>query len=84
MKISTPPNEKVIDEVWIGLSEDPDGKNGICAIILEGFGGTPMVTASERVLQVFRAKAPWCAQQTGKPIKIYKFTRAELVEAFEP
>ena len=36
MEIHKPPNEKVIDEVWIGLSEDKDGKNGICAAFAPG------------------------------------------------
>jgi hypothetical protein len=27
VEVHKPPNERVIDDVWIGLSEDPDGHN---------------------------------------------------------
>ena len=36
---------------YVGLSEDPDGKNGIVAAYAPGIGGSPMVTASESVLE---------------------------------
>jgi hypothetical protein len=28
VEIHQPPNVKVIDEIWVGMSEDEDGKNG--------------------------------------------------------
>ena len=79
MKIHTPPNERVIDEVWIGLSEDADGKNGIVATYAPRIGGMPMMTGSPKVLEVFKLQLDDLAVQTGKRIKIYRFTRAEEV-----
>ena len=28
VEIHKPPNLKIIDEIWVGMSEDEDGKNG--------------------------------------------------------
>jgi hypothetical protein len=28
VEIHKPPNVKVIDEIWVGMSEDENGKNG--------------------------------------------------------
>jgi hypothetical protein len=77
--IHKPKNEKVIDEVWIGLSQDADGKNGIIAAMTPGVGVTPMVTGSEKGLPHFRQLAEVVAKDTGSVVKIYKFTRAECV-----
>ena len=77
--VHSPKNEKVIEEVWIGMSEDDDGKNGIVATIVPGFGGTPMVTSSPRLLDHFKWKAAADSAETGVRIKIYRFTRGECV-----
>jgi hypothetical protein len=74
-----PPNEHVIDEVWVGLSEDPDGKNGICAWVAPGIGRTSMLTASKKVLEYFKQTAVTVAVATDARVKIYRFTRAECV-----
>jgi hypothetical protein len=71
------PNARVIDEVWIGMSEDDDGKNGIVATIVPGFGGTPMVTSSQKVLDYFKQTAGTLSVEIGRRIKIYRFTRVE-------
>ncbi len=74
-----PPNEKIIDEVWVGLSEDPEGRNGICAWVAPGIGSTSMLTASAKVLEYFKQEAVTVAIATKARIKIYRFTRAECV-----
>jgi hypothetical protein len=84
VEIHTPPNERVIGSVWIGLSEDADGKNGIVAAYAPGIGGTPMVTASPIVLDYFRGQAQELANQTGKTIKIYRFIRVEVANEYKP
>jgi hypothetical protein len=78
MEIHNPKNEKVIDYLYVGMSEDPDGKNGICGAMAPGLGAVPMVTASEKVLDEFQRQAVHMARLTGKRIKFYKFVRAEL------
>lgn len=82
--VHNPPNDRIIDEVWIGLSEDPDGKNGIVAAMVPGIGGAPMVTSSPQVLAFFKGQIDALASIARKPIKIYRFTRAEVVFEAEP
>ena len=84
MEINSPPNERVIGSIWVGLSEDPDGKNGIMAAYAPGIGGTPMVTASPIVLEIFRAQAQAMANMTGKVVKIYRFIRVEVAHEYRP
>jgi hypothetical protein len=79
VKIHKPPNERVIDVVYVGLSEDSEGKNGIVAAFAPGIGATVMVTGSEKVLEFFKDQALTMAKQFDKPIKIYQFTRAECI-----
>jgi hypothetical protein len=76
----TPPNDKVIDKLWVGLSEDANGLNGICAALLPGIGGCPMVTASAKVLKIFREQAGWIEQRTGQRVKFYEFIRGGELE----
>jgi hypothetical protein len=79
VEIRTPPNVRVIDEVWVGLSEDKDGKNGICAWFAPGVGGAPMVTGSPKMLELFKEQIDDLARITGLKVKVYRFTRAEVV-----
>lgn len=79
VEIRKPANVKVIDEVWIGMSEDADGKNGIVAAYAPGIGGTPMLTASEKVLELFKRQAGDAGRFTDTHVKIYRFVRAECV-----
>lgn len=77
--LDTPPNEKVIDEVWIALSEDDDGKNGIIAALLPGLGSSPMVTSLARLVPFFIGQSDALKSKTGQRIKIYRFARIEEV-----
>lgn len=79
VEIHTPPNEKVIGYVYVGLSEDEQGRNGIVAAFTPGIGGAPMVTASEKVLDHFKAQANDLARMVGRRIKIYRFIRVECI-----
>jgi hypothetical protein len=69
----------VIDYVYVGLSEDKEGRNGICAAFAPGIGGTPMVTASDKVLEYFKDQIDELAKMLDGKIKIVRFTRAEVV-----
>lgn len=79
MEIHKPPNEKVIDYVYVGLSEDAEGKNGIVAAYAPGIGATVMVTASDKVLDFFKAQALMLAKEFKKPVKIYRFRRDDCI-----
>lgn len=43
-----PGNDKKIEEVFVFMSIDDQGRNGIVASILPGLGSTPLVTASPK------------------------------------
>jgi hypothetical protein len=79
MDIHKPPNERVIDVVYVGMSEDENGFNGIVATMVPGLGGSPMVTSSEKVLAFFKGQASMLAKEIKGPIKIYRFVREEVV-----
>jgi hypothetical protein len=79
VEIHKPPNTKLIDVIYVGMSEDENGFNGIIATIIEGFGGAPMVTASENVLGLFKAQALMMREEFKAPIKIYRFIREEVI-----
>jgi hypothetical protein len=84
VEIHKPPNEKIIGHVYVGLSEDAQGRNGICASMVPGLGAAPMVTASDKVLEFFKDQADDLATQIGMPIKIYRFIRVEVVHEAKP
>jgi hypothetical protein len=79
VEIHKPPNERIIQEVYVGMSESADGKNGIIATMIPGIGGSPMFTSSEKVLAFFKSQASMLAKETGVQIKIYRFTRGDVV-----
>jgi hypothetical protein len=79
VEIHKPPNTKLIDAIYVGMSEDENGFNGIIGTIIEGFGGAPMVTASESVLELFKAQALLMRKEFKAPIKIYRFIREEVI-----
>lgn len=77
--IHDPGNFMVIDELYVGMGEDPDGKNGIIGMFVPGLGATPMVSASKNVLEQMKKQAVEASKQTDRRIVIYRFVRAEPV-----
>ena len=75
----SPPNTKRIETIYVGMSEDEKGFNGICAAMIPNVGASPMVTASEKVLAFFMEQAGWIEQRTGKKINFYEFTRTREI-----
>lgn len=79
----SPPNTKRIEKIYVGLSVDEKGLNGICAAMMPGIGAMPMMTASEKVLGFFKEQAGWIEQRTGKKVHFFEFHRGEEIEAEE-
>jgi hypothetical protein len=79
VEIHKPPNDHVIDEVFVGMSEDANGFNGIIATMIPGIGASPMFTSSQKALAFFKSQASMLAKEAATPIKIYRFTRVEVV-----
>jgi hypothetical protein len=83
VEIRTPPSERVVDDVWVGLSTDEAGRSGICAVFWPGIGSAMMVTASAKVLEHLKGQAVAQAALQKRPIKIYRFVRHEVVFSTE-
>ncbi len=77
-----PPNTAPIDQIWAFVSTDPGGE-GICAAVVNGLT-FPMVTATGSNVGLMTETARQLAKQTGKTIKLIKFTAREDVEEFSP
>ena len=73
--IVEPRNEGRIDRVYVFLSIDAEGNNGIVAEILPGLGATPFVTGSLRGAEAMKQVAEEIAERTGKPIGMFVFKR---------
>ena len=78
-KVHDPENETPITEVWVGLSEDANGNNGVCGMLIEGMGGMQMMTGKSSLLPLLKTQAGQMARMTDKAVKIYRFERKELV-----
>jgi hypothetical protein len=82
-KIHTPPNTRPLDQLYVFVSEDEDGR-GLVAGFLPATGAQLFVTGSPKVADYMKTLAPELATMLGKRIKLYAYTRAEELAAFEP
>jgi hypothetical protein len=73
--IHDPGNEGRIDRVYVFLSIDEEGNNGIIAEILPGLGSTPLVTGALKTAEVMKQMAEKVAERTGKPVGMFAFRR---------
>jgi hypothetical protein len=75
--IHSPPNDRDLDEIFVFLSIDEDGKRGIVAGPLPGYGLAPFVTGSPKAAEYMKAVCADLARETGKRIAMVRFTRGE-------
>lgn len=73
--IHDPGNEREIDEVYVFMSIDEQGRHGIVASILPNLGSTPLVTASRNVAGMMQPLAQDIAKRTGKTVGLFAFKR---------
>jgi hypothetical protein len=73
--VHVPGNEIDIQDLWVFLSVDSEGRKGIVASVLPNFGSAPMVTGSENLVAAMKDEAEKIAQLTGQPIELYRFRR---------
>lgn len=71
---------KEFKECYAFVADD----DGLVAAITPGFGITPFVTLgdSPAAMEHFRTEATLIAQQTGKVIRLLRFTKSEVIEVF--
>jgi hypothetical protein len=71
-----------IDHIWIAVSVDEDGTEGVCAFYSPNAGGwMPMFTASEKALEGIIGMAEAISRERQQVIKIIKLsTREEILK----
>lgn len=74
-----PPNEAPIPELFVFLSLDADGNEGITASILPNLGSTPLVTSKRRIAEQMKAIAAEIARMSGKPVRLVRFTAGDEI-----
>lgn len=79
MIVDDPENTDRLTEVYVFLSIDEAGNNGIVAGTLPGFGALPLCTGSPNVAEAMKRVALGLAQGTPKRIGLYRFVREELL-----
>jgi hypothetical protein len=77
--IHDPGNEAQIGKVFVFMSIDAKGRNGVIASVLPGLGSTPLVTGSARVAEKMKPLAEEVARRTGLTVGMFKFTREEML-----
>ena len=73
-----PENEQVMNEIYVVLSEDDKGE-GICSM-MTGQGAMPMVFGHPRMIEKIRPVIQMMVRQTGKKLKLVKYTKSEVLE----
>lgn len=74
-----PGNEQKMDELYVVLSQDTNGNEGIVSAITE-MGAMPMVFGHERLLAPLREQLKIMSKDTGKTLIIAKFKKSEIIE----
>lgn len=81
--VHSPPNEAPISELYVVLSVEKNGNEGICGYDT-GLGLMPLVAGYERMLPMMRRMAAEVAKHTGKRLVLVKFTGREQIEVLQP
>ncbi len=73
-----PENTRKINEIYVVLSEDNGGEGIVNANV--GGAGYQLVTGNPDNLEKITILCKQIARDTGKKLKLYKFTGKELIE----
>jgi hypothetical protein len=76
LTLHDPGNERKIEEVFVFLSIDEEGRNGIVASFVPGLGAMPLVSGKLGVAEQMKLLAEGVAHRSGKPVGLYRFTRS--------
>lgn len=66
-----------IETLWAFLSVDKQGNEGLCGHVIPGLGWIGMMAADERRVDALREIAREIARESGKKIRLAKFTLRE-------
>lgn len=75
-------NEVPLDEIFVAISCDEQGREGICSVFRDGMH-MPMVFGHPRMVDKLRPTLKEMAQHTKKTIKIAKYKKSEILEVLK-
>ena len=80
MKYHIPENQKPLDELYVALSRDKKGNEGIISTIIPEMGAMPMVFGNQKMINNFKDFLKQVARDTGQDIYIMKYKDREVIE----
>jgi hypothetical protein len=83
--VETPPNDApAMDEVWVWVSRDKEGRENVCGSLIGSIGTQPLMTGNPRIFELMRPLAQELrahAEATGRTIHLLRFSaRQEIPE----
>jgi hypothetical protein len=72
-----------IDSVWMAVSVDDDGTEGVCAFLGPNGNWMPLLAADEGRLPFIREYAAFIAKRDQRLVRIVRLTTREEVEAVD-
>jgi hypothetical protein len=84
MIVESPPNTQPrIDEMWVYVSIDSDGNEGVVGSYVPGSGWVPLMATDPQRLELIRPMALAVARQSGMRIRLVKFSSREVLETID-
>lgn len=79
-----PPAKQPITEIFAYVSIDDHGNEGVCGMNAGALGWVPMVFGNARLAEVVRPAAQMIATESGKVVRLVRFTTREELQALSP
>ena len=74
-----PGNDHAIDELFVFMSIDDQGRHGILGGMMAGMGSIPLITGEAKIVEMMKPIAESVAKRSGKNVGLFKFKRDELI-----
>jgi hypothetical protein len=78
------PNEAPIENVFVFVSEDRDGNQGIVSGSVGDIVYTPLITSKLRIAEMLKPIAEELARKGGLKVKLVHFTRVQTLWQTNP
>jgi hypothetical protein len=82
--VHCPPLIHKIEKVYVILSVDEKGNNGIVATEIPMLGMTPLVTSRKDILERYKEIVQELANDTNRTYKVVEFSSRNLIEEIGP
>lgn len=80
MKIHKTKNKNPVEYLYVALSIDENGNEGICAQYIDEIGNLPFVFGYKETLDNYKSLIKDLSKQSGMKIRICKFKKIEILE----